>query len=70
LSGKRFSFNCDGILARIIQHEYDHLKGIEFVKRMNNIEELKSREDYIKQIKNRPEIIKAAIITKKEFKEI
>jgi peptide deformylase len=70
LNGKRFTFTCDGILARVIQHEYDHLDGIEFVDRMDNLEELKSREYYIDKIKNQPKIIKDSIITKKEFKEL
>jgi peptide deformylase len=25
--GKEFGFEADGLLARVIQHEYDHLEG-------------------------------------------
>ena len=67
---KRFSFTCDGILARVIQHEYDNLNGIEFVDRMDSIDDLKSKEYYLNEIKNRTEIIEASIITKKELKEL
>ena len=30
----------DGILARIIQHEYDHLKGILFIDRVSNLRKM------------------------------
>ena len=32
--GKFFRLSADGYLARIIQHEYDHLDGIVFVQRL------------------------------------
>jgi peptide deformylase len=32
-SGKPFTLDADGLLARIIQHEYDHLDGIVFIDR-------------------------------------
>lgn len=32
LRGKKFQLRCDGILARVIQHEFDHLSGIEFLE--------------------------------------
>ena len=31
--GKPFTLEADGLLARIIQHEYDHLEGIVFIDR-------------------------------------
>lgn len=31
--GKPFTLEADGLLARIIQHEYDHLEGILFIDR-------------------------------------
>ena len=31
--GRRFTLDADGLLARIIQHEYDHLEGILFIDR-------------------------------------
>lgn len=32
-NGKPFTLDADGLLARIIQHEYDHLEGIVFIDR-------------------------------------
>ncbi len=33
--GKPFKLNADGILARVIQHEYDHLDGVLFIDRIS-----------------------------------
>ena len=35
LTGARHELVCDGILARVIQHEVDHLNGILFIDRMD-----------------------------------
>ncbi len=32
--GRRFTLEADGLLARVIQHEYDHLEGILFIDRI------------------------------------
>ena len=40
-NGKPFTLEADGLLARVIQHEYDHLNGVLFVDRLE--EELKER---------------------------
>ena len=32
--GKRWTFRCGGLLARAVQHEFDHLQGILFIDRM------------------------------------
>lgn len=32
--GNAFSFTCGGLLAKAVQHEVDHLKGILFIDRM------------------------------------
>jgi peptide deformylase len=32
--GERLSFKCGGLLARAVQHEYDHLHGVLFIDRM------------------------------------
>ena len=45
----RDRMNADGLLARCIQHEVDHLKGILFVDRVSSTEDLKkelSKEGY------------------------
>lgn len=33
--GEKLSFRCGGLLARAIQHEYDHLHGILFIDRLD-----------------------------------
>jgi len=33
--GRPFKLNADGILARVIQHEYDHLDGVLFIDRIS-----------------------------------
>jgi len=35
LAGELIEFEADGLLARAIQHEHDHLHGILFIDRMN-----------------------------------
>ena len=47
--GRPRKMNADGLLARCIQHEVDHLKGVLFVDRVTSTEELKkelSKEGY------------------------
>jgi peptide deformylase len=34
--GQPLAFRCGGLLARVIQHELDHLKGILFIDRMTS----------------------------------
>ena len=43
-NGKPFTIDADGILARVIQHEYDHLRGKLFIDRVNE----KKRERLMK----------------------
>ena len=33
--GERIQFRCGGLLARAVQHEFDHLQGILFIDRMS-----------------------------------
>jgi peptide deformylase len=35
LEGKPIEFRCGGLLARVVQHEVDHLNGILFIDRMD-----------------------------------
>jgi len=46
--GKKFKLYAVGLLARIIQHENDHLEGKVFLDRMADMHSLKSREEYLK----------------------
>lgn len=66
----KFRLRCDGLLARVIQHEYDHLSGIEFTERIINYKKLMNRDFYIKKIKNSKQQIKSSIVTVKEFSEL
>ena len=67
IDGKKFRFRCDGILARVIQHEYDHLSGIEFTEKVSDYRKLMSVEFYLKNIKLSKEQTEASLITEKEF---
>jgi len=65
--GKKFRFTCDGILARVIQHEYDHLSRIEFTEKISDYKKLVSLEIYVQTIRNSKEQKEASHITKKDF---
>jgi len=45
--GEEIEFRCGGLLARAIQHEWDHLQGILYIDRMARVDkdELKSQLD-------------------------
>ena len=47
--GEAVAFRCGGLLARAIQHEWDHLQGVLFIDRMDAITraELKPEVDAI-----------------------
>lgn len=45
--GKPFELHADGLLARIIQHEVDHLDGKVFLDRLENMETVIGREAYL-----------------------
>ena len=65
---KKFSLTCDGILARVVLHEYDHLQGIEFTRKVEDEKKLISKEQYIQDIKTSQQQISASIINKIEYK--
>jgi len=67
VGGRKFRFRCDGILARVIQHEYDHLSGVEFTEKISDYRKLMSVGFYLKNIKHSEEQTEASLITKKEF---
>lgn len=50
--GKKFRLLCDGILARVIQHEVDHLRGIEFIEKVDDYKKIITAEQYQKNIRN------------------
>jgi peptide deformylase len=63
IEGKRFRMRCDGILARVIQHEYDHLQGVEFLEKVSDFSEMMTVEYYREQIKDSPEQVIASRIS-------
>jgi peptide deformylase len=58
LEGKPIKFRCGGLLARVIQHETDHLNGILFIDRMDK----KTKEEI------RPELDDLMVETKAALK--
>jgi len=62
----KFQLKCNGLLARVIQHEYDHLSGIEFTEKITDYSKLLNREFYLKKIKFSPAQIRFSRITLKQ----
>jgi peptide deformylase len=50
--GELFTLEARGLLAKVIQHEHDHIVGKIFLDRMTNMKNLRSREEHIKQTRN------------------
>ena len=44
--GKAFSFDAEGFLARVIQHEGDHLDGVLYIDRMTDLSSLSFIEEF------------------------
>ena len=44
---KNSIFECGGLLARAIQHEYDHLQGILFIDRMGYLDREENDQNLI-----------------------
>ena len=38
---------CTGLLSRAIQHEMDHLKGIYFIDRISNLDQMKYKQELV-----------------------
>lgn len=47
-NGRKFSLEAKDLLARVIQHEYDHLEGILFTDKIDDWKKVMSYEEYIK----------------------
>lgn len=75
LDGKHFVMETDGLLARIIQHEVDHLEGIVFIDRgdpefaKKAVEKIKKREERARQKAAAKEAKAKSIAAKKAAKE-
>lgn len=48
MDGKLFKLSASGLLARVIQHEYDHLDGILFIDKVTDTKSLMSGTEYRK----------------------
>ena len=70
LQGKKFRLRCDGILARVIQHEYDHLSGIEFLEKISDYKQIMNSDYYKKNIRKSKAQTEASKINFVEFKYV
>lgn len=68
--GEKFKLKCDGILARVILHEYDHLMGIEFIEKISDYKKVLVGEHYRETIKNSKQQKQNSLITKVLYKKI
>lgn len=49
-SGERFILETGGLLARIVQHELDHLDGKVFMDHLTSNQKIMSRSEYMKKV--------------------
>lgn len=74
-NGKKFTLDADGLLARVIQHEYDHLDGIVFIDRgdkdfaQETIEQFKKRAERAAQRRAEKEAKAKRLAAKLALKE-
>jgi len=68
--GKKFTLRADGLLARVIQHEMDHLAGVEFIQKVTDYNKIMVQENYKKYVRNSPLQKKNSKITKIEYKNL
>ncbi len=68
--GQKFRLRCNGILARVIQHEYDHLMGIEFMEKVNDYRKIIVGEYYRKTIRNSKLQKQNSLITKIDYRKV
>lgn len=65
-NGESHWLKCDGILSRVIQHEYDHLHGIEFTEKIADYKLIMDLEWYREYSKSHPELNNNTRITIKQ----
>jgi peptide deformylase len=68
--GQKFSLRANGILARVIQHENDHLHGIEFIQKISDYGKIVVQLYYRKNIRGSALQKKNSLITKIEYKKL
>ena len=49
--GNKFRLKAEGFLSRVIQHEYDHLDGIEFTEKITDMRKIMSSGEYKNYVK-------------------
>lgn len=69
-NGQKFRLRCDGILARVVQHEYDHLMGIEFLEKVTDYRKVTVGKYYKEKIKNSKLQKQNSLITKINYKKL
>ncbi len=65
--GEKFSLRCNGILARVIQHEMDHLNGIEFLEKVSDYSKIINKKFYRKNIRNSQLQMENSQVTKIDY---
>ena len=50
LTGQRLEVNFEGFIARVFQHEYDHLNGLVYLDRVDNNQDIISEPMFLKLI--------------------
>lgn len=68
--GKKFRLRADGILARVIQHEMDHLEGVEFIQKVSDYSKIIVEDYYRKKVRNSKLQRLNSKITKIEYKTL
>lgn len=69
-NGKKFRLRCNGILSRVIQHEHDHLMGIEFLEKVTDPRKIIVGDYYRKKIRNSNLQKQNSLITKIEYRKV
>ncbi len=66
--GQKFRLRADGILARVIQHECDHLSGVEFIQKVSDYSKIVVQAYYRKNIRHSKLQQDNSLITKIDYK--
>lgn len=69
-NGKKFQLRCNGILARVIQHELDHLFGIEFTENVSDYRQLMTADFYRERIKDSQEQLATSKISVLNYSQL
>ena len=57
-TGKKITKTYTDFVARIFQHEYDHLQGIVFLDRLESNKDIISEKEYLRKLKASNKIAK------------